>query len=130
MSELEAAWLRLVLHDLAADVERQRKIVSRYREAAPQLRWQQPHSAHSYHLAVFRSPERDKVRAALADQGVASAVHYPLAISQQPAYRHLAHAECPNAEAWAAECVTVPCFPEMTDLEVDQVCAALSAVSR
>ena len=129
MSELESAWLRLVLHDLAADVEQQRKIVGRYRQAAPDLRWQQPHPAHGYHLAVFRSAERDRVRAALADHGVATAVHYPLAITQQPAYRELTHSDCPNAEAWAAECVTVPCFPEMTDAEVDQVCSALAAVS-
>jgi hypothetical protein len=53
-------------------------------------------------------------------------VHYPLAITQQPAYRDLSHADCTNAEAWAAECITVPCFPEMTDTEVDQVCAALA----
>jgi dTDP-3-amino-2,3,6-trideoxy-4-keto-D-glucose/dTDP-3-amino-3,4,6-trideoxy-alpha-D-glucose/dTDP-2,6-dideoxy-D-kanosamine transaminase len=70
------------------------------------------------------------VRAALAGHGVATAVHYPLAITQQPAYHQLRHADCPNAEAWAAECITVPCFPEMTDLEVEQVCAALAEVSR
>ena len=130
MSEVEAAWLRLVLKDLAADVEQQRKIVNRYRQAAPHLRWQQSHPAHGYHLAVFRSSERERVRAALADHGVATTVHYPLAITQQPAYRELQHAECGNAETWAAECITVPCFPEMTDLEVEQVCAALAAVGR
>jgi dTDP-4-amino-4,6-dideoxygalactose transaminase len=51
-----------------------------------------------------------------------------LAITRQPAYRDLEHAPCDAAEAWARECISVPCFPEMTDAEIDQVCHALSAV--
>jgi dTDP-4-amino-4,6-dideoxygalactose transaminase len=130
MSEVEAAWLRLALEDLAVDVARRRETVGRYREAAPSLRWQSSDPSHAYHLAVFRSLDRTGVRAALEADGVSSAVHYPLAITQQPAYRDLEHASCPEAEAWAAECISVPCFPEMTEAEVDQVCAALAGLSQ
>jgi dTDP-4-amino-4,6-dideoxygalactose transaminase len=130
MSEIEAAWLRLALPDLADDVARRRAIVARYREAAPRLRWQTPHPDHAYHLAVFRSADRTRARAALETAGVASAVHYPLAITQQPAYRDIEHAYCPEAEAWAAECISVPCFPEMTEAEIDQVCSALAGLGR
>ena len=59
--------------------------------------------------------------------GVQTAVHYPLAITQQPAYRALATRPCPVAEAWAAEAVTVPCAPELTDEEVETVASALAA---
>jgi dTDP-4-amino-4,6-dideoxygalactose transaminase len=52
-------------------------------------------------------------------------VHYPLALTQQPAYTRFATAPCPNAEAWSAGCVSVPCFPELTDAEVELVCNAL-----
>jgi dTDP-4-amino-4,6-dideoxygalactose transaminase len=130
MSELEAAWLRLALPDLSGDIERRREIVRRYRQAAPDLRWQTTHPTHAYHLAVFRTTNRSVVRAALEADGVATAVHYPLAITQQPAYRDLQHASCPEAEAWAAECISVPCFPEMTEAEIDTVCAALAGLSR
>ena len=54
-------------------------------------------------------------------------MHYPLAVTQQPAYRPFAREACPEAEAWAAECVTLPCFPEMTDDEIDSVCRALQS---
>jgi dTDP-4-amino-4,6-dideoxygalactose transaminase len=128
MSEVEAAWLRLALAELAVDVERRRNVVSRYRRAAPALRWQADHTRHAYHLAVFRSSDRAATRAALEASGVASAVHYPLAITQQPAYRRLDHPPCPEAEAWAAECVSVPCFPEMTEAEIDRVCGALAGL--
>ena len=83
----------------------------------------------AYHLAVFRSADRARTRAALEAAGVGSAVHYPLAITQQPAYRDLHHASCPEAEAWAAECLSVPCFPEMTETEVDRVCMALAGLN-
>jgi dTDP-4-amino-4,6-dideoxygalactose transaminase len=81
---------------------------------------------HAYHLAVFRSPDRLSARAALEAHGVATAIHYPLAITQQPAYSDLRHAPCPQAEAWARECISVPCFPEMTDVEVELVGRALA----
>ena len=129
MSEVEAAWLRLALMDLAADVERRRTIVSRYRVSAPGLRWQSAHPHHAYHLAVFRSSDRAAARAALEARGVATAIHYPLAITQQPAYRDLAHSPCPQAEAWASECISVPLFPELTEDEVDRVCSALAGLS-
>jgi dTDP-4-amino-4,6-dideoxygalactose transaminase len=128
MSEVEAAWLRLALAELSADIECRRMIVARYRNAAPHLRWQATDPQHAYHLAVFRSADRDQTRTALDAGGIATSVHYPLAITQQPAYCSLEHAPCPEAEAWAAECVSVPCFPEMTEAEIDTVCMALAGL--
>ena len=36
-----------------------------------------------------------------------------------------AGAACPQAERWAAECVSFPCFPELTDDEIEAVCRAI-----
>lgn len=128
MSELEAAWLALTLPGLAAGNERRRTIARRYREAAPHLTWQQWQDTHAMHLCVVRVPDRPAFRAALAGQGVATGVHYPLALTQQPAYRALARHACPHAEAWAAACVSLPCNPELTDAEVDRVAEVLASV--
>jgi dTDP-4-amino-4,6-dideoxygalactose transaminase len=128
MSELEAAWLRLGLPALAGDVARRREIAAAYRTAAPHLRWQATHDDHAYHLCVLRTADRERVRGELAARGVATAVHYPLALTQQPAYRDLFDASCPEAETWAAECVSLPCFPEMTTAEIKTVAAALAVI--
>jgi dTDP-4-amino-4,6-dideoxygalactose transaminase len=77
-------------------------------------------------LCVFRAPDRDAVRERLASAGVATAVHYPRALTQQPAYHALFADPCPEAEAWAAECISVPCFPELTDDEIERVASALA----
>lgn len=129
LSEVEAAWLRLGLPQLATWNERRRAIAAHYREAAPHLAWQAPHPRHAYHLCVARFAERDAARARLAELGVGTAVHYPLAVNQQPAYRCLSRAAYPQAEAWAAQCVSLPCFAQMTDDEVDQVAAALATLA-
>ena len=128
MSELEAAWLRLQLPSLATDNARRAAIARHYRSAAPHLTWQSDHPHHVFHLCVARFTDRDAARAQLGSAGVATAVHYPLAITQQPAYRDLAGPQCPVAESWAAGCVSVPCFPELTDAEVETVADALARV--
>jgi dTDP-3-amino-3,4,6-trideoxy-alpha-D-glucose transaminase len=122
MSEIEAAALRLGLARLSECNARRRSIVDRYRQAAPSMRWHAEHASHVHHLCVARVPERDSFRAAMPFE---TAVHYPRALTQQPAYAHLTRTPCPEAEAWAAECVSIPCFPELTDDEIEAVCRAL-----
>ena len=126
MSEIEAAWLRLALPLLPADNDRRREIAAVYRAAAPQLQWHQPDARHVYHLCVMRSSHRAQVRDWLQAKAIATAVHYPLPLNLQPAYSHLARGQMPQAEGWAAECISLPCFAEMTDSEIDQVAVALA----
>ena len=122
LSELAAAALRVGLPHLADDNERRRSIAARYREAAPQIRWHPPHERHVYHLCVARVPDRDAFRASVP---FGTGVQYPRALTQQPAYQSFVQWACPEAEAWAAECVSLPCFPEMTDDEIEAVCRSL-----
>jgi dTDP-3-amino-3,4,6-trideoxy-alpha-D-glucose transaminase len=122
MSEVEAVVLRVGLRRLAEQNERRRAIARRYREAAPHLGWQTDHERHVFHLCVLRVEDRESFRARMP---FGTGVHYPRALTQQPAYASYVRASCPEAEAWAAECVSLPCFPEMTDPEVEVVCRAL-----
>ncbi|MEJ7800191.1 MAG: DegT/DnrJ/EryC1/StrS family aminotransferase, partial [Ilumatobacter sp.] len=103
MSEIEAAWLNLTLPSLREDVDRRRHIAARYREAAPHLHWQAEHDRHAHHLCVFRTLDRATAVKQLSCAGVASAVHYPLTLPDQPAYRHWVTAPCPDATRWARE---------------------------
>jgi dTDP-4-amino-4,6-dideoxygalactose transaminase len=122
LSELAAAALRIGLRRLDDDNRRRREIVARYRAAAPHVRWHEPHERHVYHLCVARVANRDEFRAGVP---FGTGVHYPRALTQQPAYARFVRAPCPSAEAWAAECVSLPCFPEMSDDEIEAVCRSL-----
>ena len=122
MSEIESAGLRVGLRVLDRGNLRRREIATRYRDAAPALRWQTPHPRHVYHLCVVRMADRDEFRARVP---FGTALHYQRALTQQPAYQRFVRAPCPEAERWAAECVSLPCFPELTDEEIEAVCRAL-----
>ena len=124
LSEIEAAALQAALATLADDTVRRREIAGAYRDAAPSLDWQSPHDDHVYHLCVVRVPDRESQREAWP---FGTAVHYARALTQQPAYAQFVRDPCPNAEAWAASCVSLPCFPELTDDEVELVCKGLAA---
>jgi dTDP-4-amino-4,6-dideoxygalactose transaminase len=81
---------------------------------------------HVGHLAVGLTPRRDAVVAALAAAGVRTDVHYPIPDHLQPAFAHeFAHLSLPVTEEAARQVVTLPCFPELADVEVEQVCDAL-----
>ncbi len=122
LSEVSAAALRVGLPLLDADNQRRRDIVARYVAAAPGMRWHAPHERHVYHLCVARVADRDAFRARMP---FATGIHYPRTLTQQPAYQQFVTARCPESEAWAAECVSLPCFPEMTDDEIEVVCRSL-----
>ena len=98
MSELEAAWLRLQL----ARPRRRQRAPAGDRPALPR-----GGAARSRWHADHRRPRRPPVRRAgrptatasappLADAGVATGVHYPLALTQQPAYRQFAPTAVPG----------------------------------
>jgi dTDP-4-amino-4,6-dideoxygalactose transaminase len=122
LSDVAAAALRVGLRRLAADNARRREIAARYRRAAPDLQWQADHERHVYHLCVARLPDRASFRDRVP---FGTGVHYPLALTQQPAYERFVRGACPEAESWAAECVSFPCFPELTDDEIEVVCRAI-----
>ena len=122
MSEVEAAALRVGLRRLPEWNARRQAIARAYRGAAPGLRWQKPHDRHVYHLCVARVADRDGFRARAP---FGTAVHYARALTQQAAYEPFVRAPCPESESWAGDCVSLPCFPEMTDDEIEVVCRAL-----
>jgi dTDP-3-amino-3,4,6-trideoxy-alpha-D-glucose transaminase len=123
VSEFEAAALRIGLRQLSRGNERRREIAARYRDAAPGIRWQATHERHVYHLCVARVTDREAFRARMPFE---TRVHYPRALTQQPAYERFRRGPCPEAEGWASECVSLPCFPEMMDDEIETVCRALA----
>ncbi len=109
-----------------------RKVAARYRAGladVPGLRLVAEDAGGSpvYHLFVVRTARRDELAAALAEQGISSAIHYPTPIHLQPAYAKLGIAEgsLPVAERAAREILSLPMFPELTDEQVDRVVAAV-----
>jgi dTDP-4-amino-4,6-dideoxygalactose transaminase len=86
---------------------------------------------HVYHLFVVRYPDRDLLRAHLTARGVASAVHYPVAVHRTEAYAHLGYKQgsLPIAEEMAEQVCSLPIFPGMDDAQINAVAAAVTEVA-
>jgi dTDP-4-amino-4,6-dideoxygalactose transaminase len=85
---------------------------------------------HVWHLYVVRVANRDEVLAALRSAGVGAAVHYPNAVGQLPPYREMGLPPCPVAERAAAEILTLPLYPGITETQQERVASALAAAVR
>lgn len=69
--------------------------------------------------------KRDSVIAALKSRGVPSAVHYPLPIHQQPAFRTALTRGCPVAERLSSRVLSLPMHPYLSEKDQDSVIAAV-----
>lgn len=127
LDELQAAILNAKLPYLDAWNQRRREIARRYHQAFSSVGLCCPLEAsdrfHNYHLYVLRVPQRDRFQQLLAENAIATLVHYPLPVHLQQAYT-----ECrtqgqylPLTEQLADEIVSLPLYPELTNEEVDYI---------
>ena len=86
------------------------------------------YARHVYHIYPVRVRERDEVRRRLEGQGIGCAVHYPIPIHLQEAYRNLGYTEgtFPIAERLANEFLSLPMFPELTKEQIEYVARAVT----
>ena len=133
LDELQAAILRVKLRHTAAWTEARRRIAARYSAALAGCPLVLPRESagarHVFHQYTVRTPRRDALAKHLAAAGVVTACHYPQPIPGQPLFRALGWDPTRFPVAWAAsqEVLSLPCFPELRDDEVDAVSQAIRA---
>ncbi len=71
--------------------------------------------------------DRERVQATLASRGVPTAVHYPVPLNEQPAYRHLCCPECTPVASWMAQHImSLPMGPDLYAEEQDEAVRAIN----
>jgi dTDP-4-amino-4,6-dideoxygalactose transaminase len=128
LDTLQAAVLEVKLGRLEAGNAARERLARRYDEAlagvgdlVPPARVEGRTSA--WHLYVVRTGRREELLAACRAAGVGAGVHYPVPLHLQSAWRHLGYArgDLPVTEAWAAGCLSLPLYPELTEGQQDRV---------
>jgi len=128
LDEIQAAVLRVRLPMLVDATRRRRELAARYREQLAGSRVTVPpecDTGHAYHLFPVLSPARERLRAFLDAAGIATMVHYPTAIPDQPAFAAFDPAPCPAARAACGAVMSLPLHPGLTGQDIDTVAAAV-----
>lgn len=133
MDGLQAALLSAKLKHLSEWTKARQVLAARYHsdladivsgfQACP------PSAEHVYHLFTVEISRRDDVQRALAEQGIATAVQYPVPLPLLEAYARFNHHpdDFPVASAVTRRILSLPLYPELTSGQQRDVVAALSA---
>ncbi|MGA2863549.1 MAG: DegT/DnrJ/EryC1/StrS family aminotransferase [Verrucomicrobiota bacterium] len=88
-----------------------------------------PHRQHVYHIYAVRVKHRDRVLREMAAKGIACAIHYPIPVHLQEAYRGLGYGKgsFPVAERCAEQFLSLPMYPELTSDQIRTAAEQLRA---
>jgi dTDP-4-amino-4,6-dideoxygalactose transaminase len=129
LDAVQAAMLRVLLPRVDAWNRLRREAAARYAELGlgelVGLPADEP--GHVYHMYCVRSPDRDRLAAALAEAQIGFASYYEPPLHLQPALRHLGHSEgeLPVTEQAARENLCLPLWPGISEERQAEVVAVL-----
>lgn len=131
LDELQAAFLRVKLPHLDRWNERRRGIAARYRDgiANPKVHFLLPGTADDVvHLFVIRCAASDALAAHLRAANIGYDIHYPIPDHLQAGWMMTTAppAALPVTEDLAAQLLSLPCYPELNDDEVESVIRAVN----
>jgi dTDP-4-amino-4,6-dideoxygalactose transaminase len=84
-----------------------------------------------YHLYVVRVPDgrREALQAYLKENGIATGIHYPIALPNLNAYAYLNHSkdDFPEATKASVEILSLPMYPELEAAQIEYVAEKIKA---
>ncbi len=128
LDELQAAALRVKLRRLDADNERRRHVAQLYADNIRHPQVLLPYGGDTaqsvFHIYPVRCSRRHELQLHLQQEGVETLCHYPLTVSQQPAFAQ--QVDTPVAQRWAADELSLPISPVLGDEDALAVCRAVN----
>ncbi|MBI1937710.1 MAG: DegT/DnrJ/EryC1/StrS family aminotransferase [Ignavibacteriales bacterium] len=125
LDEIQAAILRVKLKYLDSDNKKRVRTAKLYNTILCNngiiIPAQRKDSQHVYHLYVIRTQNRERLIQHLKSNGVQAAVHYPLPVHLQPAYKKFANDYLKATERVANEILSLPIYPELSREEIELV---------
>lgn len=132
LDELQAAFLRVKLRHLDEWNARRSRVAGRYFEGLKELEGIEPpvrpnDGEHVWHLFVIRCLDRDRLQAHLSAEGIGTLIHYPRPPHLAAAYgdRGYRRGDFSVAEKLAAEVLSLPIGPHVSEAASERVCDAI-----
>jgi dTDP-4-amino-4,6-dideoxygalactose transaminase len=88
---------------------------------------EKPDNESVHHLFVITHNDRDSVQEKLQSKGIPTGIHYPVPIHKHKCFadRPFAKEEFPYSERQGSELLSLPIHPNLTEMEVDEICECL-----
>lgn len=132
LDAIQAGVLRVKLRHLNEWSEKRRQHASHYDELLGKTNGiTTPHESSwakgVYHLYVIRTGGRDLLQSHLAENGIATGLHYPQPLHLQKAYQGLGYKEgdFPVCEKVAGEILSLPMYPELTSDQQEEIASSI-----
>jgi dTDP-4-amino-4,6-dideoxygalactose transaminase len=123
MDELQAAILRVKLCSLDRWLADRGAIARQYELGLAGTNLLVNRSVDSFnHLIVIRSNRRDELAMFLKSHGVETKIHWPTPLHKLNGWEPPQSSSLPNAETWCDEVLSLPCYPGLTEDEIDAIC--------
>ena len=136
ITDFQCSLGRSQLRRLADSLASRRRIAAHYDKLLAGLKYlrtpkpvedPEGHAWHLYPVAIDFAAlgrTRGEVMVMLAERGVGTQVHY-VPLYRQPYYRALGHRPLPGAEAFYAQTLSIPMYPQLTDADVQEIAQAI-----
>lgn len=130
---LQAAILSVKLPHLPEWTRKRQAVARRYDalfDAIPTVRRPaaHPEREHVYHLYVIRHEQREALATHLRAQDIQTTINYPVALPFLPCYARFKHQpeDFPNAHYNQSRILSLPIFPEMSEVQINRVAQAIA----
>jgi len=116
------------LHSWTAARRENARLYDKYLKGLPlKLPVVPPDHEHSYHLYVVQTDARDRIQKSLEEAGIATGIHYPIALPFLKAYSRYGHsiADFPVAHAAMSRILSLPMYPELRENDIERIASII-----
>jgi len=136
LDSLQAAILRVKLRHVDDWLGQRRLLADRYSELLQKVKGIEPpyaspdaHHVFNYYTIRVSNPRtgRDKLRASLNAQGIATAIYYPLSLHLQQVYKPLGYqsGDFPMSEKAHGQVLSLPMYSELQEGQIERIAEAI-----
>ena len=134
MDTLQCAIVLAKLERFEWEVQQRHEIGQRYNQLIDQAGitriQQRPERTSVYAQYTVMVPNREALQKRLAEAGIPTAVHYPVPLNEQPAYKHLCCPDCtPVSQQLAKRVMSLPMSAELTAENMRSIVNALATLT-
>jgi dTDP-4-amino-4,6-dideoxygalactose transaminase len=125
LSEIQAAILSVKLKYIEEDISIRQQLANRYLKEIVNPKIKLPSTfadrRHVWHIFAIQNEDRNGLKQYLEHHGIQTQIHYPIPVHKQKAYLGFSHMKLSTAERIAAQVLSIPLNPALTEVEQTEI---------